>query len=172
MTKKGNRPAPIRTSPKMIKGKERAAQALELRKAGLSLQVIADQMGYSDPSGAHKAIKRAMDRMVREPATELIEMELARLDSIFTEVYRAARQGSLGAIDRCLRIMERRARLLGIDAPQKIAPTDPTGEHEFSGFTDSEVVREFATIVTEAETAEVTRTGNGTEVSVDAKSKT
>ena len=37
--------------------------------------------------------------------------------------------------------------------------------------TDSEVVAEFISLVTEAETAEVARTGNGTEVSVDAKSK-
>lgn len=35
----------------------------------------------------------------------------------------------LAAIDRLLKIQERRARLLGLDKPTKIAATDPTGEN-------------------------------------------
>lgn len=38
----------------------------------------------------------------------------------------------LAAIDRAVRIMERRAKLLGIDMPTKVAQTDPTGEKEAS----------------------------------------
>jgi hypothetical protein len=34
----------------------------------------------------------------------------------------------LAAVDRALKIMARRARLLGLDAPQKIAPTTPDGK--------------------------------------------
>jgi phage terminase small subunit len=45
-----------------------------------------------------------------------------------------------------------------------------TIEHKHN-LTDTEVVNEFISIVAEAETAEVTRTGNGTEVSVDTKGK-
>ena len=47
-----------------------------------------------------------------------------------------AKEGSQTAVDRILRIMERRAKLLGLDAPTKIAPTDPSGEHEYSGIAD------------------------------------
>jgi AraC-like DNA-binding protein len=38
----------------------------------------------------------------------------------------------LAAIDRLLRIQERRSRLLGLDKPTKIAATDPDGEKEAS----------------------------------------
>ena len=37
----------------------------------------------------------------------------------------------LQAMDRILKIMERRAKLLGLDMPTKIAPTDPSGEKSF-----------------------------------------
>lgn len=36
-------------------------------------------------------------------------------------------------------IGERRAKILGMDAPQKIAPTDPTGEREYSKYSDDEL---------------------------------
>ena len=36
------------------------------------------------------------------------------------------------AIDRMLRIMDRRAKLLGLDMPTKVAPTTPDGEQSAS----------------------------------------
>ena len=46
-------------------------------------------------------------------------VEAARLDRLFYIVYRLALRGDLPAIDRALRLMERRARLLGLDAPAR-----------------------------------------------------
>jgi len=37
----------------------------------------------------------------------------------------------LAAIDRAIKLMERRARLLGLDAPTKIAPTNPDGDKPY-----------------------------------------
>ena len=37
---------------------------------------------------------------------------------------------------------ERRAKLLGLDAPQKIAPTDPSGENPYAGATFEELKAE------------------------------
>lgn len=37
----------------------------------------------------------------------------------------------LAAIDRAVRLMERRARLLGLDAPAKVAPTTPDGDKPY-----------------------------------------
>lgn len=115
MAKKKNQRGPPKTSPKAIKVAEKHAAALELRKAGVSLAMIAQTLGYSEASGAHKAIKRAITKIVKEPAEELLALELERLDAIQIEVYRSAKQGHLGAIDRLLRIMERRSKLLGLD---------------------------------------------------------
>jgi len=47
--------------------------------------------------------------------------------------YRLIDQGPLlSAIDRLLRVSERRSKLLGLDAPTKTSLTDPTGEKEAS----------------------------------------
>ena len=46
-------------------------------------------------------------------------LELERLDKLWFAMYRQATQGNQGAVDRCIRIMERRAKLLGLDAPTK-----------------------------------------------------
>lgn len=40
----------------------------------------------------------------------------------------------LAALDRALKVMERRAKLLGLDMPTKTAITDPTGEKEATPF--------------------------------------
>jgi hypothetical protein len=63
-----------------------------------------------------------------DKADDLREIENARLDRLFFVAYRqAVKEGNLAAIDRALRIMERRARLLGLDRPQKTELTGADG---------------------------------------------
>lgn len=113
---------------RQIKALERQKQALELRMAGVSYATIAEQLGYSDMSGAHRAVGRALKRTLQEPADKLRELEAERLDKLLLGLWPS--RTNLGVVDRILRIMERRAKLLGLDAPTKVAQTDPTGEHE------------------------------------------
>ncbi|MFD8597518.1 hypothetical protein ACFV1L_21200 [Kitasatospora sp. NPDC059646] len=55
-------------------------------------------------------------------------LEDARLDRLFLVAYRrAVRDGELPAIDRALRIMERRARLRGLDRPLRTEISGPDG---------------------------------------------
>lgn len=114
-------------SPKRITEQERIRQAVELRKAGASFQQIADQLGYAEPSGAHKAVTRALKAMLREPTEELRALELERLDKMLFGIWRKAIAGGTWEIDRVLKIMERRATLLGLDAPKKIENTGKDG---------------------------------------------
>ena len=107
------------TSPRNLSAKQRAAKAFDLRLGGLTYQVIADQLGYRSPASAYKAVKRVMDKMVQEPAERLLKHEENRLDKMLAAVWAKVLQGHLGATDRALRIMERRAKLLGLDAPEK-----------------------------------------------------
>ena len=98
-----------------VRAHERHLQALELRKAGVTYEVIATQLGYANASGARKAVVSALKATLREPAAELRELELARLDAMLLPLWRRVQSGDEKAIDRALRIMERRARLLGLD---------------------------------------------------------
>lgn len=146
---------------------ERDAEAARLRARGIGWQAIADQLGYGNPGTAYKAAQRALKRIVQEPAEELRQIELMRLDDMYQHalavlerLHVAVSMGkvvrhrvpvpvldkdgfqvtdpgtgepmtklatvevyddgpALAALDRMLRIQERRARLLGLDAPIK-----------------------------------------------------
>lgn len=98
---------------------DRQRKALQMRRDGADFDAIAEACGYSNRSGAYKAVMTALKKMMREPADELRSLELERLDRLYTQMARKAEGGDEKAVDRCLRIMERRARLLGLDAPVK-----------------------------------------------------
>lgn len=112
-----------------VKQMVREGQAIDLREAGASYRAMADAMGMSI-NGVRSLLLRACGRLVqnsKEKVDEIVAMEIRRLDKMFLAVYPAACGGDLQAIDRALRIMERRARLEGLDKPTKIAPTDAEG---------------------------------------------
>jgi hypothetical protein len=81
-----------------------------------SLKAIAEAQ---DPPVTFQAISKLimaeLARLVVGPAEQLRALELERLDEMQAGVYGAALQGDLAALDRCLTIMERRCRLLGLD---------------------------------------------------------
>lgn len=112
----GNRRATAHNAE--ITDKER--QALELRKAGASFDQIAERLGYSDRSGAHRAVSRALQSVLKEPAEELRALEAERLDRLLLAFWNDALDGDVKAADRVLRIMDQRAKLQGLNMPTKI----------------------------------------------------
>src|SRR5215212_3194424 len=98
----------------------RQQQALGLHKAGVGYQVIADRLGYAGPSGAYKAVESALHKTLQQPADELRGLELERLDRMQVAIWDKATSGNLRAVDRVLKIMKRRAQLLGLDAPRQV----------------------------------------------------
>lgn len=112
---------------RLIKTRERQRQALELRKAGASYDQIARQLGYSNESGAYKAIQTVLQATVQEPSDEMRTLELKRLDQMLIGLWPDAQRGHQGAVDRALKIMERRAAYLGLDAPKRSELSGPDG---------------------------------------------
>lgn len=99
---------------------EKERQVLELRKAGWSFDRIAERLGYASKSGAWKAYDRALTATLQEPADEVRRLELERIDTLFGAMYEVAvTKGSARHAEIALRAMERRANLLGLDAPSK-----------------------------------------------------
>jgi predicted DNA-binding protein (UPF0251 family) len=96
--------------------REREAKALRLRAEGATYDEIGRQLGVSRPMAA-RVVHRALDRVVREPANHLIALECTRLDLLTKAHMPKALAGSARAAEIVLRVMERRARLLGLDAP-------------------------------------------------------
>ncbi len=117
------------TSAAKARKLERQVKALELRRMGKGYIEIAAALGIGK-SQAHRLVQAGLTdarAQISGEADELRAEELSRLDGMMSGVWPAARKGSVGAIDRVLRIMERRSRLLGLDAPTKVAETDPAG---------------------------------------------
>jgi hypothetical protein len=122
------------------------AKVIELRRAGLTWATIAKETGYSGPSGAYKAYQRAAERLIRPNLEEYRDMEIDRLDRLQAGVWQSAAQGNVKSIDAVLRIINTRARLLGLEAPQKIQAEVTT----YDGSELEERTRHFIALIREA----------------------
>ena len=103
---------------------ERRFKALAMRKQGCTYEEIAQALGITK-SSAWRLVNRQLRmqaRLAEEEAKVLLQLELERLDALQQAVWEQAMQGHLGAVDRVLRIMERRAKLLGLEAQSPSQP--------------------------------------------------
>ena len=110
-----------KTSSRRSQAAEREKKAFALRMAGATYEQIGAQLGVTT-GAAYKMVKRVLERTRRETdelADELRRLEVERLDALTLTLWKQATAGNFGAVDRVLRVMERRARLLGLDAPTK-----------------------------------------------------
>lgn len=126
-----------RESPKRALCRERRLRSWELRKAGMTLRAIGAAIGVS-----HVRVKVYLDRTYKElekqelhVAKDAKKLELARLDQALL-VLQPSLQSKVptvlhSAIDKMIALGRRRAALLGLDAPQKIAPTNPEGDKQY-----------------------------------------
>jgi Sigma-70, region 4 len=99
--------------------RERERVAVELRVDGCTYAEIGDRLGISDRM-ASRIVNRAMNRVLREPTDQLIDLERARLDALWQAMWPKAVAGSARHAEVCVRISERRSRLLGLDAPTRV----------------------------------------------------
>ena len=67
-----------------------------------------------------------LDAVVKEKAERLRELEAARLDRLNVALANGIKLGDPRAVVAAVRVMERRAKLFGLDAPTKLA--GPEGE--------------------------------------------
>lgn len=102
---------------KQINALERTSRALELRKSGMTYALIADELGYKSTSGAHNAVTRALKKTLQDSSDEVRILEVERLDALLNGLW--PRRHIPEYTDRILRVMDRRAKLLGLDAPTR-----------------------------------------------------
>lgn len=74
-------------SPRRIKSKQKQAKALQLRLSGCDYEEIAKIVGYKNRGAAYNAIKRALEETVKEPAEEVREIELKRVDAMWSSLW-------------------------------------------------------------------------------------
>jgi hypothetical protein len=99
---------------------DKEIKIIELRRAGVTWEKIAQEVGFRNASGAYKMYQRAAERMVRPHLEEYRDMQLDRLERMHMAVWPRAKDGDLRAIDTALRIADREANLLNLNAPIKV----------------------------------------------------
>lgn len=104
---------------------EQQKQAYELRLKGKSYRLIAEEMGVS-VGLAHQRVKQVIDSVIKPAGLELVTLELDRLDKYLEALDPKLQAGEPKAIATALRIGERRAKLLGMDAPEKLEVLETT----------------------------------------------
>lgn len=145
-------------------------EALKLKAKGMSYFEIAQHMGLSNET-AYKYVQEAAGELdqearikyaprYREIECETLDFALRNLVSIVMGyrtvtvkgkpvVERVDPQHQVAAANSLVRIVERRAKLLGLDAPTKIAPTTPDGR-PLSGMSDEELDARLAALAEES----------------------
>lgn len=99
---------------------QRRAKAVAMRIAGMDYETIAQRLGYYNRGAAYNDITAALEANVAEQnrnADVLRQEELQRLDRLQAGVWAAAAAGDTRAVDTALKIIDRRCKLLGLDAP-------------------------------------------------------
>jgi hypothetical protein len=120
----------------LLETAERRDRVLELREEGHDLRTIAARLeeefgAVSLPSGwdsryVAKDIQRALQKVRSEvdaKASDLLRMELRRLDALQAAFYSKALGGDAEAFDRVLKAMRRRAKYMGLDEPDELDVT-------------------------------------------------
>lgn len=120
---------PVRHRPRNTSGRDaimiraliRDTQAVRMRVEGKSYPAIAAALHYGHRGNAQRAIQRRLRSMrtdCSEAVTEVRLLENTRLDVALAAIMPKVRDGDLHAIDRLLRIQERRAAYEGLDQPR------------------------------------------------------
>lgn len=95
-----------------------ARAAYLLRQQGMSVFEISEQLKVTEAVIKH-GIKLSMAEAARlitdETRSELLAMEVGRLDSLQNAVWPAAMAGDTRAVDSALKIIDKRAKLLGLE---------------------------------------------------------
>jgi hypothetical protein len=120
-----------KASAARLKGSENRNRALELRKSGASYRQIGEALSIS-MQRAHQLVMDELDHLAQlrlRNVDELRRLELERLEMASIPVVAKLKKGDLKAAMVWIKLSESRRKLLGLDAPLKIAPTDSDGNN-------------------------------------------
>lgn len=108
---------------------QRETEAMRLRVEGHNLEAIGKALGIT-PQGASKVLYRAFGKAhseLKEMAAHEAVVDFRRIEKLVKVIWPKAENGDLHAIDRVVRLLERKAKLLGLDAAIKAELSGPDG---------------------------------------------
>lgn len=119
-----------KATPARVARELREAQAIELRRSGATYEQIATALGLANKGAAYKIVKRVLEH-ARESAAEdanfLRDLHNRRIENAIFRISGSVNNGNLTAVDKLCRLLERQAKMNGLDAPTRLAPVLPPG---------------------------------------------
>jgi hypothetical protein len=143
-----------KNSPARVLATQRRQQAVALRTEGRTYKQIGQELGVSLPR-AHQLVDEAMATTRAETAANVEELrsrEMVKLDALEDAIWARAAGGDLKAQEGVLRLMTRRAKLLGLDAPMK-TEAKVTTTNDLAGMSDEQLLLEAERLGLHAEAA-------------------
>lgn len=107
-----------RKAEAVVANAQMAKAAYELRRSGASVYEIAEALSIPEQEVYRTLADRLADaaRLVDEGTTrEIVALEAERLDNLQRAVWGNAMAGDVRSVEAVLRIMDRRAKLYGLD---------------------------------------------------------
>lgn len=110
----------VKTNARNIIAAERRANAVSMRKSGMSLVEVAKAIGV-DPSRVSQCVQESLDEVNKgrvEEHNEWYEHDWAITQELLNACLPSAFEGDLDAIDQAVKILARRAKMRGLDIEQ------------------------------------------------------
>ncbi|MFE2751580.1 hypothetical protein ACFXGA_06205 [Actinosynnema sp. NPDC059335] len=101
------------TSPRRVAAALRAVEVLKLRAQGLTLDEVAERTGYAHRGSVSKVIRAALQRVGREEARDLFDLDMHRLDLMMQTYLPRALDGDEKAAAIVLKIIDEHRQVLG-----------------------------------------------------------
>lgn len=116
------KPSKLPRTPRALKIVEYEAKAFELRRDGASLDAIAEHLGLTSDQVHNHIVNRLTKIHIHNAETlaQIKAMSDSRLLRIIMGLMPAAKAGNVPAARAVVAVEERRARLLGLDAPVRM----------------------------------------------------
>ena len=110
-----------RSSARAIQKLERQKKVIELRRARLTYREIGAALGVSAMTARNDIADWTENyiSLTEEEADRLRAEELDTLDKLQRAIYKEAIGGNLAAVDKVIKLVEARSKLLGLNAPTK-----------------------------------------------------
>lgn len=105
--------------PKPMQETLKQAAALRMRVSGFTYEEITERLGFDSPHKCMMHINYAVRKTLIDSTEQYRDIEILRLEGLHKLCWQRVKAGKLDQIPNLLRIMERRSKLLGLDAPEK-----------------------------------------------------
>lgn len=114
-----NAPFGSKSKPADIERWERDYECVKLRRAEVDWDTIVEKLGYASPGHAHNRFVAFMRAYPRDDIEQMRDLELDRIEKTARALEPRVAQGDVRAAEVWNKLSERRAKLMGLDKPER-----------------------------------------------------